>query len=164
MGKTSESLAQAFAGEAKASVRLKVFADKAAEERYPQIARLFRVIAFSEEIHGARALRLLKEIKGTEENLSASFETETRVSGVAYDAFLRDAEAEGEAAAALFFSQSRDVEEEHGKLYKEAMGDLLEERETDYLVCNVCGFVAEGAAPAECPVCGASAEAFVAVS
>lgn len=163
MGKTSESLARAFAGEAKASVRLKVFAGKAAEEGYPQIARLFRVIAFSEEIHGARALRLLKEIKGTEENLSASFESETRVSGVAYDGFLRDAEGEGETAAALFFSQSRDVEEVHGKLYKDAMGDLMEERETDYFVCNVCGLVAERGAPDECLVCGAPADAFVAV-
>ncbi|MDZ4163765.1 MAG: rubrerythrin family protein [Smithellaceae bacterium] len=164
MTKTRESLVQAFAGEAKAAVRLKVFADKAQEEGYLQIARLFRVIAFSEEIHGARALRLLKEIKGTEENLSASFDTETRVSGVAYDGFLREAEAEGESAAALFFSQSRDVEEVHGKLYKDAMGDLMEERETDYFVCDVCGFVAERGAPDECPVCGAPAAAFVAVS
>lgn len=163
MTKTMESLVQAFAGEAKVAVRLKVFADKAQEEGYLQIARLFRVIAFSEEIHGARALRLLKEIKGTEENLASSFESETRVSGVAYDGFLREAEAEGETAAALFFSQSRDVEEVHGKLYKDAMGDLMEERETDYFVCNVCGFVAERAAPDECPVCGAPADAFVAV-
>jgi rubrerythrin len=39
------------------------------------MARLFRVIAFSEEIHGARALRVLKEVKSTEENLAASFES-----------------------------------------------------------------------------------------
>ncbi len=44
----------------------------------PQIARLFRVIAFSEEIHGERASRMLKEIRSTEENLKESFEEQTR--------------------------------------------------------------------------------------
>lgn len=162
MDKTKDALAQAFSGEAKAAVRLEVFADKAREEGYPQLAKLFRVIALSEKIHAARALQLLKEIKGTEENLAISFESETKVAGVAYDGFLRTAEAEGDTAAALFFSQSRDVEDIHGKLYKEAMGHLMAERETGYFVCGVCGYVADQVRPAECPVCGAPAEEFVA--
>lgn len=162
MDNTKGVLAQAFAGEAKAAVRLEVFADKAREEGYPQMAKLFKVIAHSEKIHATRALRLLKEIKGTEENLAASFESETKVAGVAYDGFLRVAEAEGNAAAALFFSQSRDVEDTHVKLYKEAMGHLMAERETGYFVCGVCGYVADQVCPAECPVCGATAAEFVA--
>jgi len=39
--------------------------------------------------------------------------------------------------AVLHFSQSRDVEETHAKLYKEAMSHFMEERETTYYVCNV---------------------------
>ncbi|NMC97559.1 MAG: rubrerythrin family protein, partial [Deltaproteobacteria bacterium] len=47
-----EALSQAYTGEAKAALRLKVYAQKAEDEGYKQMAKLFRVIAFSEEIHG----------------------------------------------------------------------------------------------------------------
>jgi len=142
-------------------LRLKTFADKAEAEGYMQMARLFRVIAFSEEIHGKRALRVLREIKSTEENLAASFESEKTVAEVAYDSFIKMAEAAGDKAALLHFSQSRDVEETHAKLYKEAMNHFMEERETVYHVCVVCGYVADGVLPEECPVCGAKKDQFV---
>ncbi len=67
----------------------------------------FNVIACSEEIHGARALRVLKEIKSTEENLAESFESEKQVAEVAYDKFVKLAEAAGEKEAVVHFSQSR---------------------------------------------------------
>jgi rubrerythrin len=95
MDKIQEALNQAYAGEAKAALRLKVYAQKAEDEGYNQMARLFRVISFSEEIHGARALRVLREIKGTEENLAASFESEKKVAEVAYDQFVKLAEEAG---------------------------------------------------------------------
>lgn len=156
-----EALRQAYIGEAKAVLRLKVFADKADAEGYRQMARLFRVIAFSEEIHGKRALRVLKEIKTTEENLAASFESEQAVAEVAYDNFVKLAEQMGDKAALLHFSQSRDVEETHAKLYKEAMNHFMEERETVYHVCKVCGYVADGLLPDKCPVCDAKKEQFL---
>jgi rubrerythrin len=161
MDKIQEALNKAYAGEAKAALRLKVYAQKAEDEGYTQMAKLFRVIAFSEEIHGARALRVLREIKGTEENLAASFESEKKVAEVAYDQFVKLAEETGNKEAALHFSQSKDVEETHAKLYKEAMAHFMEERETTYYVCKVCGYVADGVLPDECPVCGAKKEQFV---
>jgi rubrerythrin len=161
MSKTEDALYQAYTGEAKASLRLREFARKAEDEGYMQMARLFRVIAFSEEIHGARALRVLGRVKSTEENLASSFESETKVAEVAYEQFIRDAEGEGNSAAALHFSQSRDVEEIHAKLYKEAMGHFMEERHTTYYVCELCGYISDGNLPEECPVCGALKEQFV---
>jgi rubrerythrin len=160
MGKTEDALYQAYTGEAKAALRLKVFAEKAEEEGYKQMAKLFRVVAFSEEIHGARALRVLGRVKGTEENLAVSFESEIKVAEVAYDQFVKDADMEGNRAAALHFSQSKDVEEIHAKLYKEAMGHFMEERDTAYYVCHVCGYISDGILPEECPVCGALREQF----
>jgi rubrerythrin len=158
---TKSALHMAYAGEAKAALRLRVYAEKADREGYAQMAKLFRVIAFSEEIHGSRALKLLREVKSTEENLAASFEAETHVADVAYDAFVKQAEAEGNKAAVLHFSQSRDVEEIHAKLYKEAMNHFMEERDTTYHVCKVCGYVADGVLPDMCPVCSAGKEQFV---
>jgi len=160
MNGLSEALQQAYAGEAKAALRLRMYAEQAREEGYPQIAALFEVIAYSEELHGRRALRLLKEVKGTQENLMASFESETKVARVAYNEFIRRAEEAGDRGASLYFSQSRDVEETHAKLYKEAMDHLLEERETTYYVCMVYGYVADGSAPNQCPVCGANKNQF----
>lgn len=159
--KIRSALNMAYVGEAKAALRLKVYAQKAESEGYKQMAKLFNVIACSEEIHGARALRVLKEIKSTEENLAESFESEKQVAEVAYDKFVKLAEAAGEKEAVVHFSQSRDVEETHAKLYKQAMSHFMEERETDYYVCKICGYVADGVLPDECPVCGAKKEQFV---
>jgi len=158
--KILEALRQAYVGEAKAALRLKLYADKADDEGYKQIAHLFRVIAFSEEIHGKRALRVLRELKTTEENLAASFESEKTVAEIAYGSFVKLAEEAGDKPALLHFSQSRDVEETHAKLYKQAMNHFMEERETVYHVCKVCGYVADGELPDECPVCGAKKEQF----
>lgn len=161
MTTVKDALHQAYTGEAKAAVRLKIYAEKAAQEGFRQVASLFSVVAFSEEIHAKRALRLLREVKSTEENLKASFESEESVAQTAYGEFIKVAEAEGDRAAVIHFSQSRDVEEIHARLYKEAMNHLMEERETTYYVCTVCGYVSDGVLPDECPICGAKKGAFV---
>jgi rubrerythrin len=150
-----------YEGEAKAALRLKLYGKKAEQEGLPQVAHLFRVIAFSEEIHGERALRMLKEIKDTESNLKESFASETRVAEVAYDRFLKLAVEIGDNSAATIFTHSKDVEDVHATLYKKAMNHLMEERETTYYVCKVCGYVSDGACPDACPVCSAPGDQFV---
>ena len=159
--KLKEVFHKIYEGEAKASLRLKIFAKKADQEDLPQIAKLFRVIAFSEEIHGERALRMLREIKDTDTNLKESFQSETRVAGVAYDNFIELAEEVGDIPASTLFSNARDVEEGHAKLYKYAMNHLIGERETTYYVCQVCGYVSDGVLPETCPVCSAPKDQFV---
>jgi len=159
--KLKEAFHKIYEGEAKAALRLKIFAKKADQEDLPQIAKLFRVIAFSEEIHGERALRMLREIKDTDTNLQESFQSETRIAGVAYDNFIELAEEVGDIPASTLFSNSRDVEDGHAKLYKHAMNDLIGERETTYFVCQVCGYVSDGLLPETCPVCSAPKDQFV---
>lgn len=150
-----------YEGEAKAALRLKIFAKKAEQEDLSQIGKLFRVIAFSEEIHGERALRMLREIKDTDTNLKESFQSETSIAGVAYDHFIELAEEIGDIAASNIFSHSRDVEEGHAKLYKKAMNHLIGERETTYYVCQVCGYVSDGIWPEGCPICSAPKDQFM---
>lgn len=158
--KLREAFHRIYEGEAKAFLRLMIFAKKAEEEGLPQIAKLFRVVAFSEGIHGERALRMLKEIKGTETNLKESFGSETHIAGVAYDHFVKLAAEIGDTLAAKIFSDSKDVEEVHAHLYKKALNHLMEERETTYYVCQVCGYVSDGARPEVCPVCSAPKDQF----
>lgn len=156
-----DALFSAYTGEAKAALRLKLYAEEAQKEGYDQIAKLFRVISFSEEIHGKRALRVLKDVKSTEENVKDSFESEQKVAEIAYDAMLRLANEMGDKAASLHFSQSRDVEEFHARLYKSTLDDMMSERVTDYYVCTFCGYVSDGVLPEECPVCGFKKDRFV---
>ncbi len=156
-----EAFHKIYEGEAKAALRLKIFAKKAEQEDLPQVAKLFRVISFSEEIHGERALRMLREIKDTETNLKDSFASETHIAGVAYDNFIELAENIGDAMASNIFSNSRDVEDGHAKLYKYAINHLIGEKETTYYVCRVCGFVSDGVWPEVCPVCSAPQDQFV---
>ena len=160
--KTRDNVYRAFVGEAKAYHRLLAFARRADEEGYPQIARLFRAVAAAEGVHAERHLRLMGEavVKSTEENLQFSFESETTVNQVYYPRFIAEAEEEGDRAAALTFSQARDVEEEHAALYKRALGALLRDEDHDYYVCQVCGYVAERESPERCPICNAGRERF----
>lgn len=156
-----EGLHQAYEGEAKASVRLKVYAEKAEKEEYPGVAKLFRAIAESEAIHARNNLRLLDEVKDTETNLSDSFARETKVAGVHYSDFIGKAEAAGDENAARMFTWARDVEDVHAKLYEKALEHLVAEEENPkYFVCDVCGYVADGQIPDKCPVCGSPASVF----
>jgi len=159
--KLKDAFHKAYEGEAKAALRLKIFAKKADEEALPQISKLFRVISFSEEIHGERALRMLREINDTDSNLKESFQSEVHVAGVAYDNFVELAEEIEDAAALNILSNSRDVEDRHAKLYKNAINHLIGERETTYYVCQVCGYVSDGILPEVCPVCGAPEDQFL---
>jgi rubrerythrin len=156
-----EAFHKVYEGEAKAAVRLKIFAKEAEKEELPQIAKLFRVISFSEEIHGERALRMLREIHDTDANLKESLLSETHVAGVAYDNFIKLAGDLKDDTASTIFSNSRDVEDAHAKLYDKAINHLIGERETTYYVCKVCGYVSDGILPDVCPVCGAPKSEFV---
>ena len=160
-GRTAENVHMAFVEEAKAHERLLIFASKAEEEGFPQISHLFRAVAESESIHARRHFALLEGSVGdTDENLRRAFHFETGVAGVEYRRMLREAHQDGYESAALVFSQARDVDEIHAKLYKRALDHLIWERKTEYQICSVCGFLAEGEAPESCPICGASRDRF----
>ncbi|MBW1807465.1 MAG: rubrerythrin family protein [Deltaproteobacteria bacterium] len=161
--KSEENLKTAFIGESKACLRLLGYAEKAEQEGYSQMARLFRAISAAEKVHALKHLRLLKVIKSTEENLKTSFESEISVSENIYPGFIQVAEEEGNKAALISFSHARDAEEVHAKLYKNAIDHMIEERETSYHVCQVCGYVVDGQPPDNCPVCNAPRDKFIQV-
>jgi len=154
--KTDKNLAYAFAAESKAAARNQAFAAKAEKEGYDQIARLFKAVSEAESVHAQRYLNLMRgKIGSTEENLEAAFQNEIKANVDEYPKLIQEASEEESKIAYTAFSQSRDVESFHADLYKRAMNDMLAERETDYYVCGVCGYIAEDEAPEKCPVCGA---------
>jgi rubrerythrin len=160
--RTKDNIYTAFIGEAKAYFRLLAYAEKADEEDVPQIALLFRAIAEAERVHATGHLNLVKDllVKDTDTNLEKSFQREKTVSENAYPEFIKDAEEDGEKAAALIFSHARDAESFHAKLYERAIYHVIKDEVKAYHVCQVCGYVTDKKIPKKCPVCGAPPEKF----
>ncbi len=160
MGKTEQDLAAAFAGESQANRKYLAFAKKAEQEGYKQIAKLFRAAAEAETIHAHNHLREMGGIKGTKENLAEAISGESYEFQKMYPEMIRDAQAEGNKGALRSFTIANEVEKVHAALYKKALDHFGGNVETDYVVCGVCGYTAEGEAPDVCPVCGAKKQAF----
>ena len=158
--RTANNVHDAFVGEAKAYQRLLMFAKKAEDENFPQIAHLFRAVATAEGVHSRRHFALLESVADTQTNLERAFQSESTVNGVYYLKMLKEAEEDGERAAALVFSQARGVEAEHAELYKKALGHVIAESSTEYYVCTVCGHISDGRIPEKCPICGALSSKF----
>ena len=163
--KTEKNLGKAFAAESKASLRNSAFALKAEKEEYINAAKLFKAVADSESVHANRFLLLMRgKIGSTEENLKTAFENEIRANADEYPQLIKDAEEEGANNAVMkALTQTRDVEERHAQLYKSMINDMLEGRETDYFVCQICGYITENEIPDNCPICGAVSSRFKAI-
>ena len=163
--KTEKNLAYAFAAESKAAVRNETFAKKAEMEGYSQIARLFRAVSDAESVHARRYLMLMRgKIGSTEENLETAFQNEIKANVEEYPKLMKEAAEEGNESVLKAFSLARDVESFHAELYKKALNDMVADRETDYFVCQVCGYISEDEAPDKCPVCGAVKDKFKSVA
>lgn len=163
MSKTSDNLKQAFAGESKANRRYLAFAQKAEEEGYPQVAKLFRAIAEAETIHALNHLGILGEIKSTEGNLKTAISGENFEFKGMYPEYLNTARQEGQKKAAWNFEVAGKVEKIHAGLFSKAIKDLksgARVAEVEYHICSVCGYTVEGATPEKCPICGAPKEKF----
>ena len=158
-----ENLAAAFAGESQANRKYLAFAQKADEEGFSQVARLFRAAAEAETIHAHAHLRVMGGIKTTIENLEEGIAGEAHEFKDMYPGFLATAQEEGNKPAEFTFKNALAVEEVHYSLYEKALeavkdgGDLPEGK---IYVCSVCGNTVENDVPAICAVCNVLGEKF----
>jgi rubrerythrin len=161
MGKTLDDLKTAFAGESQANRKYLAFAQKADEEGFHQIARLFRAAAHAETVHALAHFKAMDGAQDTRANLQAAIGGEHYEVVSMYPPFLADAETEGENRAATSFRRALAVEQVHENLYSEALAGIDSAQEDyDYYVCPVCGYTHPRNAPEKCPVCGVAAERF----
>ena len=163
MTKSEEGLKAAFAGESQANRKYLAFAQKANEEGFTQVARIFRAAAAAETVHAHNHLRAMGGVKSTKENIKAAIEGEHYEFTKMYPEFLDDAKTDGNKEAERTFNLANEVEKIHHKLYEAALdavetGKDLEEKEV--YVCSVCGYTYEGEPPDKCPVCGAIKDVF----
>lgn len=170
--KTEQNLLKAFAGESQARNRYTLFAKKAREEGYEQIAELFLETAKNEHYHAERFFNFLEggaveitamypagKVASTLENLKAAAEGENEEYTELYPEFAKIAREEGFGAVAAAFDLISKVEEEHEarylKLAKNVEDELVFKKgEKVRWKCALCGYVHEGEeALAKCPVC-----------
>lgn len=155
MSKTKDNLMAAFAGESQANRKYLAFAQKADQEGFPRVARLFRAAAEAETIHAHNHLRALEAIKSTRENLQEAIAGETHEFLNMYPQMIQEAEAEGHKAATRSFNYANEVEKIHAALYQKALDNLTDQTMVDIYICPTCGYTVEGEPPDSCPVCKA---------
>jgi len=164
---TKDNLSDAFAGESQANRKYLAFAQKAADDGFPHVAKLFRAAAETETVHAHAHLRAMGGVRAPEENLQAAVEGEGYEFKEMYPPFLKLAQEEGDKAAEFSFKNALAVEEIHHDLYQKALeavktGNDLADRKV--YVCGVCGNTVYDEAPEKCPVCNVPQKNFTEVS
>ena len=163
MATTQENLQEAFGGESQANRKYLAFAEQAAKDGFPNVAKLFRTAAEAETIHAMGHLKAMGGLGTTVENLQAAIDGETYEYKEMYPPMLEKAEGEGHKAKRMF-GYAVKAEEVHAKLYAQALEAVKAGKDLDVgeiYLCPVCGYIEFGQAPASCPVCGAKGEKFV---
>lgn len=160
---TEENLKAAFAGESQAHMRYLIFADKAEEEGLTGIAKLFRAIAYAEQVHATNHFKTLGMLGESPDNLQVAIDGETFEVEEMYPAYNAVAELQEEKKAKRSIRFALEAEKIHAKLYSKAKkaaeaGKDLEVEKVS--ICSKCGHTVIGDAPEFCPVCGAKREEY----
>ncbi|MCS7216386.1 MAG: rubrerythrin family protein [Candidatus Bipolaricaulota bacterium] len=160
---TEENLKAAFAGQAQAHLRYLIFAEVAEREGKPNLARLFRAIAYAEQVHATNHYRELGMVRASPENLDVAIAGETYEVEEMYPAFIAVAELQKESGAKRAFHFALEAEKIHAEMYRRAKAAAEKGEDirigTIY-ICSVCGHTVEGTPPERCPICGAPREKY----
>ncbi len=169
---TAINLHTSFAAETQARTRYDFFANKAREDGFIQIAKIFNETADQEFEHALRFFKFFNggelEIKwvfptgvisDTRLNLLSAAALEKYVSHDMYARFAKEAAKEGFARAEDTFNKIIVAEEHHEKLYLELAQNIADKRvfqkeEEQVWRCLSCGYLHKGkSAPDKCPAC-----------
>ncbi len=161
---TQENLKAAFAGESQAHMRYLLFADVAEGEGKKNLARLFRAIAFAEEVHAGNHLRELGGVGDSVANLGVAIDGETFEVEEMYPAYHAVAQLQDERGAMRSTHYALEAERIHAGMYEKGRAVVKGGEDValgEVHICSVCGYTGEGGAPDSCPVCRAPKEKFV---
>ncbi|MBF0484702.1 MAG: rubrerythrin family protein [Candidatus Omnitrophica bacterium] len=160
---TKQNLEHAFAGESMAHMKYLAFADKAEKEGKANIARMFRAIAYAEQVHATNHLKVLMGIGSTPDNLQKAIDGENFEVTEMYAVYDVDAKYQGEKDAERSIHYALEAEKIHSAMYSKAKktADANKDIELGAMyICPICGYTHEGELTDHCPVCGAKKESF----
>ena len=159
MNKTQDNLKAAFIGESEARNKYTFYADVARKEGYHYIAKIFEETAENEKYHALEEIKMLLGESSTRANLKEAVGGENYESEDMYPRYAKEAELEGNQAAAILFNQIAKIEKHHRDRFQ-ALLDMVNNEmvykrdEPIKWKCSVCGYVYKGTEPPpRCPYC-----------
>ncbi|MDM8516984.1 rubrerythrin family protein [Desulfobacterales bacterium HSG16] len=169
---TAKNLLISFSLETQARTRYNFFAQKAREQGYIQIARIFDETAAQEYEHALRFFKffnggdleikwpfLTGVIQDTRANLISAADLELDVHSKIYPRFAEIALEEGFQRAADTLNAINVSEQQHEKMYRQLAANLASntafaKNEDKVWKCLSCGYIHTGKeAPEKCPAC-----------
>lgn len=169
---TEKNLLKAFAGESQARNRYGMFAEKAKEEGFNQIAAIFEETAHNEKHHAQVFFAFLEGgpveivaaypagiVGSTLDNLLAAADGEHEEFVLLYPSFADVAEKEGFIKISNQFKMIAKVEKEHEARYRKLADNVKNAKvfsKDDIVVwiCRECGHIHVGKQPPKaCPTC-----------
>ncbi len=160
---TEKALHDSFAGESMAHMKYIVFSEIAEKEGFPNVARLFKAIAYAEQVHATNHARNLGLLKKTVDNLQEAIDGETFEIEEMYPAYKAIAEVQEENGAKRSMDFALQAEKIHAELYSQAKKEVSEGKDIEIgeiYICPVCGYTHIGTPPEKCPVCGVPSSKF----
>ncbi|NVM00884.1 MAG: rubrerythrin family protein [Candidatus Helarchaeota archaeon] len=165
MPNTLENLKTAFAGESQANRKYLAFSKKAEKDGFPNLAKMFKVIAEAETVHAHNHLRTMGGVKSTLENLEEAKGGEFYEITKMYPDMVETAKKEDNKQAERTMNFALQTEKIHEKMYEKAINKIKDGKDIDEKVfhfCPVCGCTFEGEdLPDKCPICSAKKELFI---
>ena len=167
VGATKDNLESACASETQAHAVYAMFALRADEEGYHQIAAMFRAIARGEEVHASLLAGLLGkpcnplvltadagQVGSTRANAESALRDQIYEQAVMYPKYVERAQRDGNKAAMLVFQKIQESEATHRAWYEQILEGMDSYTATgaEFYVCPDCGSVFRSPKPA-CPCC-----------
>lgn len=163
------NLSAAFTGETTASAKYAVYARKAQEEGFPEIALLFKAASTSENIHANNHRSVMEEmavtipdvnpaftVKTTKENLEDALAGESYEIATMYPEFMGNASAANAQLALISLNYAFKTEQKHKLLYEQALaaleGSQAGKLSVQYYVCPTCGNTYDTTPPKRCGI------------
>lgn len=168
---TLQHLRNAHGGESMAHMRYKIWADKAEEEGFPNVARMFRAISAAEQVHATNHFVTMGDEVGaavadsgaafgygtTSENLVGAIGGEEFEINEMYPVYQQTAKFQGENEAVTSFFYALSAEKIHAQMYRDAKKAVDAGKDVELgpvRICGRCGYTVEGEIPERCPICG----------
>lgn len=158
-----EHLQKLFLEMTRGAARKRIYAMRARQDGNKALASLFSAISNSESAQAARFLTQLRGQTGSnEQNCTLAFTDEIPATINLYEQAVQLADDTRNKAMHSACSQSARVQRIHLSLKKklDRKSTLDENSTASYHVCQFCGFIMEGKAPDNCPICTAPPSRF----
>ncbi|MDW7674798.1 MAG: rubrerythrin family protein [Bacillota bacterium] len=174
---TASNLRSAYGGESQAYQRYIYWGNIAKKEGFTNTERLFKAVAYAEEVHAGNHFKELRDVEGdflvasmagfgvgpTSKNLEGAIAGENFEIEEMYPAFTAVAELQQEKGALTSFRYAVEAEKNHSELFAKAKSYVDQGQDLpfeDIQVCEICGHTMEGNAPDKCPTCHAQSTKF----